>query len=113
MVELRETFKAFKGIMETDMQGARVALFENQHVLGGSGDYFYIGKYEVKRGVVQGEGEVNFYGRKHSPIFRPLTKSWVRFSGKVQRRVMMIENHVVGDTKKKIFVRLCKRAELS
>ncbi len=58
------------GIRETDMQGAGVVVFENQRVLGGSSDYFYTGRYEVKEGFVQGEVEVKFYGRNPSPIFR-------------------------------------------
>jgi len=101
------------GVIETDIQGAGVVVFENQRVLGGSGDYSYTGKYAVKRGVVQGEVEVNFHGRQHSPIFRPLNKFRVRFSGKVQRRIMMLENYLIEDPKKEIFVRLTKRTELS
>ena len=99
------------GIKETDMQGAGVVVFENQRVLGGSSDYFYTGRYEVKEGFVQGEVEVKFYGRNVSPIFRFLKKFRVRFSGKV-RRVMRLDNYVVEDPKKEIFVRLSKRAEI-
>ena len=100
------------GIRETDMQGAGVVVFENQRVLGGSSDYFYTGRYEVKEGFVQGEVEVKFYGRNVSSIFKFLKKFRVRFSGKVRRGVMRLENYVVEDPKKEIFVRLSKRAEI-
>jgi len=56
------------GLKETEMHGAGVAIFRNQRILGGSGSYFYTGKYEVKRGAVQGEVQVNFWGKKTSPI---------------------------------------------
>jgi len=100
------------GIRETEMQGAGVVVFENQRVLGGSSDYFYTGKYEVKNDVVHGEIEVKFCGRKTSPIFGLLKKFRVRFSGKVRPRIMRLENYVVEDPKKEIFVRLSKRAEI-
>ena len=100
------------GITEAETEGAGVVVFENQRIMGGSGDYFYTGKYEVIRGIVQGEVQVNFCGRKHSPIFRPLTKFRMRLSGRVQRRVMMLENYVAEDQKKTIFLRLTKRADL-
>lgn len=101
------------GIKETDMQGAGVVVFENQRVLGGSSDYFYTGRYEVKEGFVQGEVEVKFYGRNVSPIFGLLKKFRVRFSGKVRRGVMRLQNYVVKDPKKEIFVLLSKRIELT
>ena len=67
------------GIRETNMQGAGVVVFENQRVLGGSSDYFYTGRYEVKAGFIQGEIEVKFYGRNLSPIFGLLKKFRVDF----------------------------------
>jgi len=93
------------------MQGGGVVVFENQRVLGGSSDYIYTGKYEEKDNVVQGEVKVKFYGRKTSPIFGRLTEFQVRFSGKV-RNVMELENGVVEDPKKKIFIRLTRRAQI-
>lgn len=101
------------GLRETEMHDAGVAIFQNQRILGGSGSYFHTGKYEVKRSMVQGEVQVNFWGRKRSPIWGSLTKFQVRFSGKVQRSVMLLDTYVVEDTKKGIFLRLTKRAELS
>jgi hypothetical protein len=100
------------GLKQTEMEGAGVVVFENQRVLGGSSNYFYTGSYKVKDGVVQGEVEVRFYGRKKSPFFEFLTKFRVRFSGKV-RKFMTLQNYVVEDPKKEIIVRLNKRAELS
>ena len=61
---------------------------------------------------MQGEFEVNFYGKNTSPIFGLLKKFRVRFSGKVRPGVMILDNYVVEDPQKEIFVRLSKRAEI-
>jgi hypothetical protein len=94
-------------------KGAGVAVFlETKRILGGDNNYHYGGSYEVKNGVVEGEVEVRFYGRKASSIFRSLTKFRVKFSGKARPRIMRLKGFIVEDPERKFDILLGKRAEL-
>lgn len=100
------------------MEAAGVLIFENQRILGGDSNYFYTGNYEVKNGVVQGEIEVNLYGRNVSAIFKSLTrfgrrKFHMKFSGKEPRgNYMNLQNYGVEDPKKEVYVELTRMYKL-
>ena len=57
--------------------------------------------FPIRVAAPMAEVEVNFCGRNASPILGMLKKFRVKFSGKVRRDVMRLDNNVVEDPKKK------------
>ena len=99
-----------------------VVVLDGQRIIGGDTQYYYVGIYEIKDGVVDSEVELNYYGvdpeiPKPSIFSGSLTtverrKFHVKISGKLHPINMELQGYVVEDPNRQFVVSLAKRSGL-
>lgn len=92
--------------------GAGVAVLETGRVLGGDGQYFYVGSYKVQNGQVQSQLKVTHYAGQPSSIFGPAKEFNLQLTGTPNDLSFELHGHVVETPSLKIGIRLTRRAEL-
>jgi hypothetical protein len=100
-----------------NMEKGGIVVLKGQEIFGGDNNHYYVGMYEIKADEIQGEIEVNYYGRNmlqtfKGGIFGAERKFRVSFSGKVHIGVLELQGYVIKDPDKKMALGLTKRAEL-
>lgn len=92
--------------------GAGVVVFETGRVFGGDSQYYYIGDYQIKNGMLEGSIEVTHYSGEPWSIFGILTNFRLNISGQPNKKTFDLRGYLVEDPTKKIQIRLTRRAEL-
>ncbi len=92
--------------------GAGVVIFETNRVFGGDGQYYYLGSYEVKNGVMEAELEITHYSGEPYSIFGTVKNFKIMISGKLGEPVIEAQGYLVDAPDKIILLKLTKRAEL-
>lgn len=92
--------------------GAGVAVFETGRIFGGDSQYYYVGAYRQKDGVLSAELEVTHYAGEPSSVFGPAKKFHLKVSGKPAQPTMEVRGHVVENPNLQIYIRLTRRADL-
>lgn len=99
-------------VANTQDLGAGVAVFETGRIFGGDSQYYYVGNYAMRDGLVNAEIEVTHYAGQASSVFGPLKKFNLKLSGKPGRPVMEVRGQLVENPALQIFIRLTYRAAL-
>ncbi|GMV60123.1 MAG: hypothetical protein AMXMBFR72_32160 [Betaproteobacteria bacterium] len=92
--------------------GAGVAVLETGRILGGDGQYYYVGSYRVENGTAFAEVEVTHYSGPPSSIFGLAKKFTLSLSGRPDRERFELHGNVVESPQLRIGLRLTRRAEL-
>ncbi len=88
--------------------GAGIVIFETERIFGGDNQFYYVGKYKVNNGMIEGQVKVtNYTGESHS-IFGKLEEFKLSIKGKVEIPKMSLSGFIVDDPSKKILI-LCKK----
>src|SRR5688572_14202113 len=99
-------------VSNTQNFGAGVAVFETGRIFGGDSQYYYIGSYRVKDGLLHADLEINHYAGSPSSVFGPAKQFNLKLSGKPADPVMQVSGHVVQHPQLQIYIRLTRRADL-
>jgi hypothetical protein len=92
--------------------GAGVAVLETERVLGGDGQYFYVGSYRIREGKAEARIRVTHYAGPPNSVFGQAKQFDLELSGTPARNGFVMTGHVVGNPSLQIGMRLTRRAEL-
>lgn len=92
--------------------GFGVAVFETGRIFGGDDSYYYLGRCDVKQGVLTGEVTVTHYAGAPHSVFGLATQFQIHVTGRVQEPVMDLQGYLVADPNQKMVMRCTKQADL-
>lgn len=97
---------------DQQLYGAGVMVLETNRVLGGDGQYFYVGEYMVSGGQIHTTIHVTHYAGMAESIFGLRDQFNVRLTGKVSDQSLSLNGELVEDPDIKMRAILTRRAEL-
>lgn len=92
--------------------GAGVAVLETGRVLGGDGQYYYVGNYESNNGVAKAIIKVTHYAGPPNSVFGQIKEFNLILEGKPSEKAFELHGHVQENPSLKIGIRLTRRSEL-
>jgi hypothetical protein len=93
--------------------GAGVALLETGRILGGDGQYTYVGSYQIDPGgYAHARAKVSHYAGVPHSIFGPAKEFTLVLVGRPEHATFEMRGSVEGEPQLQISVRFTRRAEL-
>lgn len=99
-------------VTNVQSSGAGVAVLETGRVLGGDGQYFYVGSYRIQNSQVQAQLKVTHYAGLPNSVFGSMKEFELDLIGIPARDRFELHGHVAADPNLMIGIRLTRRAEL-
>jgi len=99
-------------VSNENVWGTGVVIMETQRVLGGDGQFFYVGRYETRNGEIKATIDVNHYAWVPGSIFGDLREFSLKLEGTVEKNQFELDGHMVDQPDKLVKIRLTRRAEL-
>jgi hypothetical protein len=92
--------------------GAGVVVLETERILGGDGNFYYVGNYEIRGDKIVMKVRVRRHDGVGPPIFPGLDDYEVEGSGTIYEDTMMVGTEVVGRPDKHITIKFKRLDEL-
>lgn len=99
-------------VSNSNITGAGVAVFETGRILGGDGNYFYIGSYQIVNGQVAADIKVTHYSGIPHSVFGHLQQFDLSLTGTIAHAKFLVAGNLVQNPNQKIVIQLTRRAEL-
>jgi hypothetical protein len=84
--------------------GAGVVIFEPDKVYGGDSDYYYVGKYDVKDGIMKGRVDVTNHTGHPNALFGDAKEFSLDFEGRADSKEINLKGHLINNPELQINV---------
>lgn len=92
--------------------GAGVAVIETGRILGGDGQFIYVGSYKVTNDTIHADLTITHYAGPMISVFGQAKQFGLSLSGQPAQNKFTMQGHVAGQPNLKIGIQLTRRAEL-
>lgn len=107
-----EAMYGIEFVSNTNDVGYGVVILETGRVLGGDSSFVFVGKYEVKNGIMHTDVKCTNDRNLLPSIFGDIKEFSLRLEGKPDYKEFLLQGHMIENPAMKIAVKLTRRAEL-